>query len=170
MEYLKLGTIIKPRGLNGTVKVFSTSDFSSQRYKKNSKVYLRNNITNAINEMKVSDYSTDGKFDYITFSGYDTVESITPFLKNDILIIKENNPLPEGLFYHDDLSKCSIYENNVEIAKVKNVEDYNAYKSLRIVFIDSKKEFLLPFIDTFIKKVDITNKRIDVELIDGMKE
>lgn len=169
MEYLKLGTIIKTRGLKGNVKIFSTSDFSKFRYQKGEIVYLRNNETNNIVEMEIEDYSEDHQFDYVTFKGYNTIEAITPFIKNDILITKEDHPLPDGLYYHQDLETCSIYENNIEIAKVLNVEDFNAYKSLRIKFNDTKKELLLPFIEPFIVNVDIKNKRIDVKLIEGMK-
>ena len=169
MEYLKLGTIIKTRGLKGNVKIFSTSDFSSERYQKGKKVFVRNNENSSIKEMEILDYSFDNQFDYVTFKGYESIEEITPFLKHDILIIKEEHPLPEGVFYHQDLQQCFIYENNQKIAEVISVEEYSSYKSLRIKYFHNNKVFLLPFIDTFIKNVDLDNKRIDVSLIEGMK-
>ncbi len=170
MEYLKLGTIIKTRGLNGNVKIYSTSDFAYSRYQKGNKVFLRNNEDNSIKEFEVLDYSTDGNFDYVTFKGYESIEAISPFLKHDVLIIKEEHPLEDGFYYHDDLKSCAIYEDNKKIAEVISIEEYSSYKSLRIKFLHNNKEFLLPFIETFIKKIDIENRRIDVSLIEGMKE
>ncbi len=169
MNYLKLGTIIKTHGLNGEVKVFSTSDFASKRYQKGAKVFLEDKENNKLIQMEVLDFFSDGKFDFIRFKDYETIEKITPFLKMDILISKDDNPLPNGLYYHDDLKKCDIYEDNKIIAKVIDIEEYASYKSLRIQYIDTKKIFLLPFIETFIKNIDIENKRIDVKLIEGMK-
>lgn len=170
MELLKLGTIIKTHGLDGKVKVFSTSDFASFRYQKGSKVYLRKNEDSPLEEVEVLEYFSDGKFDFVKFKNLESIDAITPFLKCDILIKKEENPLPKGIYYHDDLMKCEIYEDDKAIASIIGVEDYASYKSLRIKFNDSKKEFLLPFIETFIKEVDIENKRISVKLIPGMKE
>lgn len=169
MEYLKLGTIIKTRGLNGNVKVFSTSDFSDKRYQIGNKVYLRNNQNNQIVEMEILSYSNDNKYAYLTFKEYENIDAIKPFLKNDILIIKEENPLPTGVYYHADLIGCVLIEEQNEIGYVIDVEEYSAYKSLRVKFKNGKV-FLLPFIETFIKKVDIKNKRIEVKLIAGMKE
>lgn len=168
MNYLKLGTILKTRGLKGDVKVYSTSDFAPIRYKKGSHVFLKKDET--VLEVEVLHYSSDGKFDYLTFKNYETIEAITPYLSYDIVIIKEESSLPKGFYYHDDLMNCTLFENDIEIATVKSVEEYASYKSLRIVFKKNNKEFLLPFIAKFIKKVDIENKRIDVELIKGMDE
>ena len=37
-----------------------------------------------------------------------------------------------------------------------------------LIKLKNEKTFLLPFIDNFIENVDIENKRIDVNLIEGM--
>ncbi len=169
MEYLKLGTILKTRGLKGQVKVYSTTEFALDRYKKGNNVILKNNETNEIKEFEIESFSSDGQFDYLTFKGYNTIESITPFLKYDILIIKEENPLPKNMYYHQDLINCEVYSDNSLIGKVIEVEEYTSKKSLRIL-LNNNKTLLLPFIKVFIKKVDIDNKRIDVNLIKGMIE
>ncbi len=170
MSYLKLGTILKTRGLKGQVKVFSTSDFSQIRYKKGKKVYILNPLDEKeTKEVEVLDYSSDGQFDYVTFKGYENIDAVTPFLKKDIAIIKEEHPLENGYYYHDDLERCAVYSNNELIGYVKNIEDFNGRKSLRIT-LNNEKEFLLPFIDVFVKSINIEEKRIDVELIKGMLE
>ena len=168
MSYLKLGTILKTRGLKGQVKVYSTTEFPYDRYESGAKVLLQNPENKSILEMEIESFSTDGQFDYLIFKGYNTIESITPFIKHDVLIVKEENPLPEGMYYHSDLTNCSVYENDTLIGKVKLVEEFTARKSLRITLTNGK-ELLLPFIEVFIKNVDIENKRIDVKLIEGMR-
>ena len=167
MEYLKLGTIIKTRGLKGQVKVYSTTEFAYDRYQKGAIVFLENPETRSLKEFEVKSFSNDGQFDYLTFKGFDTIESITPYLKHDILISKEENPLPEGLYYHVDLINCEIYSNNELVGKVIAVEEFTSRKSLRIK-LKNEKTLLLPFIEAFILNVDIKNKRIDVKLIEGM--
>ena len=168
MSYLKLGTILKTRGLKVQVKVYSTTEFPYDRYESGAKVLLQNPENKSILEMEIESFSTDGQFDYLIFKGYNTIESITPFIKHDVLIVKEENPLPEGMYYHSDLTNCSVYESDTLIGKVKLVEEFTARKSLRITLTNGK-ELLLPFIEVFIKNVDIENKRIDVKLIEGMR-
>ena len=115
MNYLKLGTIIKTRGLKGQVKVYSTTEFAYDRYEKGAIVFLENPETRSMKEFEVESYSNDGQFDYLTFKGYNTIESITPYIRHDILISKEENPLPEGLYYHVDLINCDVYDDNKHI-------------------------------------------------------
>ena len=91
MNYLKLGTIIKTRGLKGQVKVYSTTEFAYDRYEKGAIVFLENPETRSMKEFEVESYSNDGQFDYLTFKGYNTIESITPYIRHDILISKEEN-------------------------------------------------------------------------------
>lgn len=167
MDYLKLGTIIKTRGLKGQVKVYSTTEFAYDRYEKGTIVFLENPETRALQEFEIESFSTDGQFDYLIFKGYNTIESITPFIKHDILISKEENPLPEGMYYHIDLIDCKVYHNSKLIGTVKSVEEFTAKKSLRIK-LENGKFLLLPFIEVFIKNVDIKNKTIEVNLIEGM--
>ena len=167
MNYLKLGTIIKTRGLKGQVKVYSTTEFAYDRYEKGAIVFLENPETRSMKKFEVESYSNDGQFDYLTFKGYNTIESITPYIRHDILISKEENPLPEGLYYHVDLINCDVYDDYKYIGKVIQVEEFTSRKSLRIK-LENGKTLLLPFIDVFILNVDIENKRIDVKLIEGM--
>ena len=43
METIKIGTIVKPHGVRGELKVYSSSDFIMDRLKKNAVVILEKN-------------------------------------------------------------------------------------------------------------------------------
>ena len=63
---------------------------------------------------------------------------------------------------------CEVYDqNNSLIGKVTKVEDFSANQTLRIR-LENGKDLLLPFMKAFIKRVDIENKTINCELIEGM--
>ena len=59
-----------------------------------------------------------------------------------------------------------ILEDKSVIGKVIKVEEYPAQSTLRVK--TNNKEILIPFVNAFIKKVDIKNKTITVRLIEGM--
>ena len=78
MSYLKVGTIIRTRGLKGEVRVYSTSDFSDLRYKKGAKLFAKPLNQDEMIEVEVKSHSFDGKFDLVTFANYEAIEAITP--------------------------------------------------------------------------------------------
>lgn len=168
MEYLSLGKIIGSFGLDGTLKVFSTSNNEEMRYKKGNKVFLFNEKEDARNEYEVISYRISGKFTFVKLKGIDNPEIAESFKGNEIQVIKDRNDLKEGYFYFSDLKDCVIVDkDNKEYGKVKEVEEFPAQITLR-VFRRNGKDFFIPFVKDFIKQVDIQNKKIIVNIIEGM--
>ena len=67
MKLLTLGRIIKTKGLDGTFKVNSSTDFAEERYEKGNKVLIKDERTNNIKEVTVRRYYFDQVFDYVSF-------------------------------------------------------------------------------------------------------
>lgn len=168
MKLLTLGKIIKTKGLDGTFKVNSTTDFAEERYQKGNKVYIENQKTKELKELTVRRYYFNQGFDYVSFEEIPTIEDATPFINSIILVDKETlPPLEEDEYYFDDLEGCKVTINGDHIGKVTKVEDFNGRRSLRVT-LSNKKQILIPFVDSFIKNVNIDRKCIEVELIEGM--
>ena len=170
MKLLTLGRIIKTKGLDGTFKINSTTDFAELRYEKVNKVLIKNEKTKDIKEVTVRRYYFDQGFDYVNFEEIKTIEEATPYINSLIMIDKDSlPPLEEDEYYFDDLEGCKVTVNGNHIGKVSKVEDYNGRRSLRVT-LSNKKQILVPFVDQFIKEVNIEKKSIEVELIEGMIE
>ena len=171
MKLLNLGTILKQKGLDGTVKVYSTTDFADIRYKPGNKVYLHNERTNETKEVTVKDYYPQGQFDYVTFNELNSFESVDPYIQWKVCIDKDNSPLEDGLYYFCDLEGCKVIDTKLgDIGVVKTVEEYTGRRSFRIKLNKNNKEILVPYVDAFIKEINIEAKTINVTLIDGMVE
>lgn len=170
MTLLNLGTILKQKGLDGTVKVFSTTDFADIRYKEGNKVFLHDEKTDRLIEVTVKKYYKSQQFDYVTFEEYSTYESVEPFIQWKIVIDKDNAPIEDGLYYFCDMIGCKVIdEKKGEIGTCVSIDEFVGKRSLRIK-LKSNKEILVPYIDVFVKNIDIDNKQIFVSLIDGMVE
>jgi 16S rRNA processing protein RimM len=170
MSYLKLGTIIKTKGLKGEVKVFSSTDFAEERYQKGNIVYLVNEKKGEEIPVHVHSYYFNQGFDYVSFEEMQDINLVEKYLKYDIMVKKEElPPLDKDTYFFSDLKLCLVYDQDgQEIGIVNDVENFTSRATLRIS-LKGGKELLLPFIkDVFITKVDIENKRIDVKLIEGM--
>ena len=170
MKLLTLGKIIKTKGLDGTFKVNSSTDFADERYQKGNKVYIEDIRTKELKEVTVRRYYFDQGFDYVAFEEIPTIDEATPLVSSLILVDKDSlPPLEDDEYYFDDLEGCKVTIKGNHIGKVSKVEDYNGRRSLRVT-LSNKKQILIPFVDQFIKEVNIGKKSIEVELIEGMIE
>ena len=68
MEYLKLGKIADSFGLDGTLKIYSTTNMGDKRYKKGAKVYLHEENSEEYFEYTVLTYRHNGLFDFVPIS------------------------------------------------------------------------------------------------------
>ncbi len=167
MEFLTIGKIVNTRGLIGEVKILSLTDFASLRYKKGKTVYLEQN--GQYIPLKVVSYHVMGRMDYVRFEGYDTVESVTPWKDAYVYAPKDDISLTKGMYFYADLVGCSIVNatTSLHVGTVKVVENYNGKNLLRMQR-DNDKDVLIPFIEPFVQSVDIVNKIITIQFLDGM--
>jgi len=167
--YLKLGTITKQVGLKGEVRVYSTTSFASKRYKKGNKVYVEISPEN-YKELTINSYrKLNGDFDVISFVEYESIDATDELLKKNIFALKENLKLNKGEFFFVDLIDCILLDSktNQPIGKVTSVEEFPAQLTLKCID-GNNKVFTIPFIKQFIDDVDIENKTIVVEVIEGL--
>ncbi|MGM9857972.1 MAG: ribosome maturation factor RimM [Bacilli bacterium] len=168
MEYLTLGKIVKTVGLKGELKVYSSTDFGAKRYVKGKKVFLFNEQTKMIVEEEILKYRRDGQFDIITLSNKQDINLVEKYVGWLVQVEKNLQDLDKGFYYFSDLESCNVYDqyNNL-IGKVKKVESYASYNTLRITR-ENDKDVLVPFVKAFIKNVNIEERKITINVIDGL--
>ena len=82
---------------------------------------------------------------------------------------KDSCSLAEGEYFWFDVIDCSVYEEDQLLGVVTSVErleptDYLMIKTEKsLVEKKCAKSFMIPYIDHFVLKTDIENKRIDVK-------
>ena len=168
MEYLSLGKIIDSFGLDGTLKVYSTTDNGKLRYKKGAVVFLYNERDDSHIEKKVISYRASGNLDYVKLEGIDNPEDAKSLKGFEIHTIKDRNDLKVGYYFYSDLLDCNIIDqdNNV-LGVVSKIEEFPAQLTLRVKRKNGK-DFFVPFVKAFIKSVDVDKKEIHINLIEGM--
>ena len=169
MEYLTLGKVCKTFGLKGELKVYSTTDFSKDRYKKGNKVFLFNEEDNTRIEVEVVKFRKDKPFDIVTFKGLENINLVEKYIGYYVQVVKNTDDLGPDTYFFADLKQCDVYDqNNNFIGKVKEVESYASYNTLRIQRDNEQKDVLVPFVQAFIKNVDIKERKITINVIPGL--
>lgn len=168
MEYLSLGKIVDSFGIDGTIKIYSTTSFGEKRYKKGAKVLLVNPQDNSMKELEVVKFRHSGFFDFVKFIEYNNPEEVKTLKGYEIQVIKDNNFLNKDTYFYSDLRGCKVVDSdNNELGIVKEVEEFPAQVTLR-VSKKGNKDFFVPFIKEFIKSVDICGKIIVINVIEGL--
>jgi 16S rRNA processing protein RimM len=165
LEIAQIGKVV---GLKGDLKFHDRSDFPDQ-FKKGA-VFTTHKGT----ELTVAAFNAARS--QIRFVGFDSRESAQA-LTNTLLYTtkeatRENCDLEEGEFFWFDVEGCAVYEKGQLLGIVEAIDriaetDYLYIKTDKAL-TDQKMSasFLIPYVDRFIEKADIKNKRIDV--IDGL--
>lgn len=163
-----LGTIVGVFGIKGEVKVKSNTDFGIIRFKKGNKVELSSPINKNVETKKIVSHKESSKgLDIILFDGINNPDEAQKYIGYQILLEKENEELLEGYYHYADIWKCDVYHNDELIGNVIDMFDSGSHLILRIKR-ENKKDLLYPFVERFIEKVDVENKRIYLNPITGM--
>lgn len=151
----KLGKIVNFFGLKGELKVLpnSVSDFENL-----DKFY----ISGFDEEFKTEKVTIkDNRFVKLKIEGFDDINDIEKFKGRDIFIAsKKEKQLSVDEYLTADLIGCNLIYKNKVIGTLTDVENFGA--SDIFVFIENNEEKRVPFVDEYIDKIDIKNKKIFV--------
>ncbi|MDN7144396.1 ribosome maturation factor RimM [Liquorilactobacillus mali] len=169
MSFYEVGQIINTHGIHGEVKVKIITDFPDERFKKGKMLYLllpdRELVLKIIAVRKVK------QFYLLTFENYQDINLVEKF-KGFKLAVKEEQQkkLADNNFYHHEIIGLKVFdEENNEIGEVSEVMSLGANDVWSVKRV-GKKDLLLPAIHDVIKKVDIANGSIIVDVLDGLDD
>ena len=164
--YLELGQIVNVKGLKGEIKVNSFTE-NINRFETLDTILIK--MKNENKEFKIEKVSYHKNQVILKLKGIDTIEQAET-LRNCYILIDRNDlePLEEGIYYIADLIGLEVYTEDGEC--LGNVDDiYNTGSNdIYVVKDELGKQKLLPGIKDVIKKVDLENKKIIVNLIEGL--
>ena len=170
-QLLQVGKIINTCGLKGEVKIYSTTFYAKERYKKNNKVLLgifEDNDEKYIS-FTVKSYRNFKGFDYVIFNEISSIEEAEKLVGKFIFIKKEDAKIKKDEYLFVDLVNCKIIDQltNEVLGTVIDIYEFPASISLKIKTLD-EKIYNIPFIKQFITKVDINNKVIFINNMEGL--
>lgn len=170
MEYLTLGIIIDSFGVDGTLKIKSSTTKGNVRYKKGNVIFLVSPDQQERIELHVEKYRNSQGIDFVKVNEINSLEEALSKKHYLLQVIKDQNDLEKGEYFFSDLEGCLVIdnENKKEIGKVTTVEEFPAQITLRVKYMNNNKTFFVPFIEDFIAEVDIENKKIYVNVCKGM--
>lgn len=169
MQFYDVAHILTTHGLKGEVKVDVITDFPEQRFAKGQKLYLRDQLEQVLTITSGRPFK---QFWLIQFAEITSLEAAEK-LKGKTLVISEadQHELPQGVYYYRDIMGCQIVDNltGSDLGIITGIESPGANDVWEITE-NSGNEYLIPYIDKVVKKVDIGSKKVYVELLEGLRD
>ncbi|MCQ2815477.1 MAG: ribosome maturation factor RimM [Bacilli bacterium] len=167
-EHLQVGIIVDSFGLDGTIKIKSSTTKGEIRYKKGNELLLVNN-DEIVCKLHVLSRRSNGMFDFVKFEEINSKEEALSKKGMEIQTLKDSSVLKKGEYFYSDLRGCQIVDNKTKniLGVVKEVEEFPAQITLRVKR-ENLTDFFVPFIKEFIVEVDIENKTILINVFEGM--
>ena len=166
-KYLELGQIVNVKGLKGEVKVNPFTE-DNTRFERLPKVFVKK-AKGDMKEYSISKVGYNKNQVIIKFKEINTVEEAESLRNSYILVDRDSlEPLPEGVYYIADLIGLDVYTESQEyLGKVDDIFSTGS-NDVYVVKDELGKQRLLPGIDEVLKKIDIPNGKIIVNLIEGL--
>ena len=149
---LKVGKIVNTHSLKGEVKVISSTDFEEERFKKGNKLLITRG-NQLIREVIVESYRNHKNFLLVKFEGIDS---------------DEVGKLEENEFYFHEIIGCQVFdENDRNLGEIIDILTPGA-NDVWVIKGENGKEILIPYIEDVVKKIDITSKKVNIEVMEGL--
>ncbi len=165
-EYFEVGQIVNTNGLKGLLKINPFTD-DITRFEKLKTIFIEHK--KELLEFEIESVRYQKKQVLLKLKGIDTIEEAEKYIE-DYLKINRNKEekLPEDTYYIVDLIGLDIYTENGELlGKLDDVFSTGS-NDVYVVKNGEGKQILLPAISDVIKNIDLEQKKIVVNLIEGL--
>lgn len=153
-KYLTVGTVLKPQGIRGEIKVMPQTD-SAEEFKNFSSVKIDDS------EYKVLACRAAGGYVYLTLRGVPDRNAAELLRGKELLVDRDEAPeLPEGRFYIADVIGCAIVTTDGET--LGEVLDVTPARTDIYTALIGGKEVMFPAADGVIADIDVGGGKVTV--------
>lgn len=157
MNLINVGHVSNTHGLKGEIRILSDFKFKNNAFKISNKLYIMND------ELVINSYRKHKEYDMVTFKDLNSIEDVLIYKGEDVFI--DRDTLEYDGYLDEDLIGLDVYNADKLMGKVVEIMKTNAHD---ILVIENGKRHMVPNIDEFVKKINLENKRIDINYIKGL--
>ena len=166
MEYIEIGQIVNTNGLKGVVKVNPFTDDIS-KFEELKYVYIQ--LKSELKKVKIEQVRYNKNQVLLKLEGIDSIEEAEKYRNFYLKTEKESQEdLGEDTYYIVDLIGLDVYsDKNEYLGKIEDVFPTGS-NDVYVVKDNLGKQILIPAIADVVKKVDLNNGKMIINLIPGL--
>ncbi len=164
-EYIKVGKIVNTHGIKGCLKCMPLTD-DPDRFEELEYVYTEKDNT----RRKIMDVWFRKDMVYLMLENINDMNAAESFKDTYISIYEDQlRELPQDSYYLFDLEGMEVFSSEGEhLGKIDIVYQTGANDVYEV--INGNKSFLIPAVKEVVKEVDIKNKKMVINIIEGLLE
>lgn len=168
IDYLNVGKIVNTQGLKGEVRVVSQTDFPGLRYKKGELLTLFQEGKESI-QLIIKSHRKHKNFDILSFEGHLSINDVEKYREGILKIAQEQlTDLEENEYYYHEIIGLTVIDIlGKEIGKIREILSPGA-NDVWVVQRTKKKDVLLPYIESVVKKIDQEKGLVLVDIPEGL--
>jgi len=163
MEYIYIGKIVDTHGIKGELRLISDFDFKDKVFKKNMQIYIGKDKK----KETITSYRPHKQYDMITLDGYNDINMVLGLLKENVYINQKDLELERGEVLDSSLIGLQVYSIDDYLGEV--IEIFKPSPNSKVIrFKKDDNFFLVPYVKTLIKDIEIHNKKIILHSTEGV--
>jgi 16S rRNA processing protein RimM len=164
--FVSIAQIVKTRGVRGELVANLLTDFPKRFASvRNVRILCEPQVF----EEEIESYWFNRDRVILRFKGRDTPEAAVELLGGYVQVPEaERFRLPRNTFYHSDLIGCRVEENRQVLGEVTGIFEAGGDRVNLEVSTPDGREFMVPMVKAFVKKVDLAAKVIQVKTLPGL--
>lgn len=171
-DWLRVGKMIKPQGLNGEARILPMTDFPEQRFAPESvlALFLPGARTPSCHVTVVN--SRPHKNIYVVkFREFDSIEQIEQLRGTELRIhVEQVHELEQHAYYFHEIIGCEVYTDTGErVGTIKEILQPGANDVWVVERDQGQPDLYLPYIADVVKQVLPEQKRVLIEWMDGLE-
>lgn len=167
VEYFEIGQISNTHGLKGEMKVIPFTE-KNEDYAKLENILVDFNGT--LKEYTVESVRYQKDVVLIKLKGVDDIEEAEKLKGHYIKIPRDSaKKINEDEYFIADLLGCEVYQDETLLGVLDDVFTAGG-SDVYVVKRKGKQDLLLPAISSVIKKVDVVNQKVFVEVPRGLED
>lgn len=164
-DYIKVGKIVNTHGIKGCLKCISLTD-DLERFEDLEYIYTEKDDV----KRKIKDVWFAKGMAYLTLENIEDMTTAESFKNSYISILEDQlRDLPEDSYYLFDLEGIEVYTTEGEfIGKITDIYQTGANDVYEVK--NKNKSFLIPAVKDFVKEVNIKDKKMVINAVEGLLE
>lgn len=167
-KYITIGKIVNTQGNRGMLRVLPLTDFTDRFQDMNEVEVLLGRERKTYHLEQASKYK---QFIVVKFKEVPDMNAAVA-LKGALLQVTRDNlvNLPKDTFYIFDIVGLDVYDiNDIKLGRVEDIIQTGA-NDVYVVESEGKRPLLVPALKKVVKEIDLADKRMTVELPEGLED
>ncbi|WP_069649678.1 ribosome maturation factor RimM [Caloranaerobacter ferrireducens] len=163
IDFIKVGKIVNTHGIKGELKILPLTD-DMTRFEELEYVYVEKQ------KIEIEDVWYKKNFVMLKFKGFDNINDVLCFKGKYVYVDKENAiELPEDTYFIFQIIGLNVYlKNGKFLGEIKDVIQTGS-NDVYVVKNDNR-EYLIPAIKEVIKEINLDDKKVIIDPLEGMIE